>query len=265
LAITLDISAQPDGWQVLHELKADTATRAIPVIVLSIVDNKNLGYRLGACDYLIKPFDRDAILATLTHVPPRQGRLLVVDDDPQVVDLVCQLLEGEPYEIISAADGQEALEVIDHRRPDVIILDLLMPRMDGFMLIEQIQQTSQFRQIPIIVLMAKNATAARTGASRPACPHGDPETRAGSRDPHSGIARCSRRTVARLRKNNVEMADMHFRPQAIGSSSRLHLRQRCLDLRQPERAHAPKESTAVDSAARLSPPHLRYIPSPRWQ
>jgi len=161
LAITLDIlMPQPDGWQVLHELKADTATRAIPVIVLSIVDNKTLGYRLGACDYLIKPFDRDAILATLAHVPPRQGRLLVVDDDPQVMDLVCQLLEGEPYEIMSAADGQEALEAIDHRRPDVILLDLLMPRMDGFMLIEQIQQTSQLRQIPIIVLTAKTVTAA---------------------------------------------------------------------------------------------------------
>lgn len=160
LAITLDIlMPQPDGWQVLHELKADAATRAIPVIVLSIVDSKNLGYRLGACDYLIKPFDRDAILATLAHVPPRQGRLLVVDDDPQVVDLVCQLLEGEPYKIMSAADGQEALEAIDHRRPDVIILDLLMPRMDGFMLIEQIQQTSQLRQIPIIVLTAKTLTA----------------------------------------------------------------------------------------------------------
>jgi CheY-like chemotaxis protein len=144
----------------LHELKADTTTRAIPVIVLSIVDNKHLGYRLGASDYLIKPFDRDAILATLAHVPPRQGRLLVVDDDPQVVDLVCQLLEGEPYEIISAADGHEALEAIDHRSPDVIILDLLMPGMDGFMLIEQIQQTSQFRQIPIIVLTAKTLTTA---------------------------------------------------------------------------------------------------------
>jgi CheY-like chemotaxis protein len=124
------------------------------------VDNKTLGYRLGACDYLIKPFDRDAILATLAHVPPRQGRLLVVDDDPRVMDLVCQLLEGEPYEIMSAADGQEALEAIDHRRPDVILLDLLMPRIDGFMLIEQIQQTSQLRQIPVIVLTAKTLTTA---------------------------------------------------------------------------------------------------------
>jgi CheY-like chemotaxis protein len=160
LAITLDIlMPQKDGWQVLHELKADAATRAIPVIVLSIVDNKALGYRLGACDYLMKPFDRDTILAALAHVPPQQGRLLVVDDDPQVVNLVCQLLEGEPYEIISAADGQEALQAIAHRRPDVILLDLLMPRMDGFALIEQLQQDPQSQPIPVIVITAKTLTS----------------------------------------------------------------------------------------------------------
>ena len=64
--------------------------------MLSIVDNKVLGYRLGAADYLIKPFDRETILAALAHVSPQQGCLLAVDDNPQVVDLVCQLLEGEP-------------------------------------------------------------------------------------------------------------------------------------------------------------------------
>ena len=160
LAITLDIlMPQTDGWQILHELKVDSATRDIPVIVLSIVDNKDLGYRLGAFDYLMKPFDRETILAALAHVPPQQGCLLVVDDDPQVVDLVSQLLDGEPYEIMSAADGQEALEAIAHRCPDVILLDLLMPRMDGFALIEQLQQAPQAQQIPVIVLTAKTLTA----------------------------------------------------------------------------------------------------------
>jgi CheY-like chemotaxis protein len=160
LAITLDIlMPQKDGWQVLHELKADAATRDIPVIVLSIVDNKNLGYRLGAFDYLLKPFDREMILAALAHVLPPQGYLLVVDDDPQIVDLVCQLLEGEPYEIVSAADGQAALAAIARRRPDVILLDLFMPRMDGFALIEQLHQDPQSQQIPVIVLTAKTLTA----------------------------------------------------------------------------------------------------------
>jgi signal transduction histidine kinase/CheY-like chemotaxis protein len=160
LAITLDIlMPHKDGWQTLHDLKADAATREIPVIVLSIVDNKDLGYRLGAFDYLLKPFDRETILATLGHIPPHQGRLLVVDDDPQVVDLVRQLLDGEPYEIVAAPDGQEALEAIAEKRPDVILLDLLMPRMDGFGVIDHLQQDPQARQIPVIVLTAKTLTA----------------------------------------------------------------------------------------------------------
>jgi CheY-like chemotaxis protein/anti-sigma regulatory factor (Ser/Thr protein kinase) len=161
LAITLDIlMPHKDGWQILNELKVDPATRDIPIIVLSIVDNKDLGYRLGASDYLLKPFDREAILAALTRIDPlHRGRLLVVDDDPQVVDLVRQLLEDESYEVIAATDGQEALEAIAHKPPHVILLDLLMPRMDGFTVIEHLQRDPQLRQIPVIVLTAKTLTA----------------------------------------------------------------------------------------------------------
>jgi len=163
-AIILDILMSPtDGWQVLHELKADVATRDIPVVVLSIVDDKERGYRLGAFDYLVKPFDREAILGTLGRIAPvqedgRQVQLLVVDDDPRVVDLVHQLLEDEPYEIRSAADGQEALEAISRQPPHIILLDLLMPRLDGFGVIEQLRQTPQHGDIPIIVLTAKTLT-----------------------------------------------------------------------------------------------------------
>jgi CheY-like chemotaxis protein len=160
-AITLDIlMPHKDGWQLLHELKMDAATQNIPIIVLSIVDNKALGYRLGAFDYLLKPFDRETILAALTRVPSPRGRLLVVDDDPQVIDLVRQLLDGEPYEVIAAADGQEALEAISHQRPDLVLLDLLMPCLDGFAVIEHLQQDAQHRQLPVIVLTAKTLTAA---------------------------------------------------------------------------------------------------------
>jgi signal transduction histidine kinase/CheY-like chemotaxis protein/HAMP domain-containing protein len=160
-AITLDIlMPNKDGWQILYELKADPATRDIPIIVLSIVDNKDLGYRLGASDYLLKPFDREAILAALSRIdPPHRGRLLVVDDDPQVIDLVRQLLDDEPYEVIAATDGQEALEAIADQPPHVILLDLLMPRMDGFTVIEHLQREPQYRHIPVIVLTAKTLTA----------------------------------------------------------------------------------------------------------
>ena len=158
-AITLDIRMpNMDGWQVLHELKADEATRDIPVIALTIVDQKDLGYRLGAFDYLLKPFDSDAILSTLARIPPSQGRLLVVDDDPNVADMVRQFLDGEPYEIEVAMDGLEAIEAIDRRRPDIILLDLLMPRLDGFGVFEHLQQHPEHCDIPVIVLTAKTLT-----------------------------------------------------------------------------------------------------------
>jgi CheY-like chemotaxis protein len=119
------------------------------------VDGKELGYRLGAADYLLKPFDREAIVAVLGRMPSPPSRLLVVDDDPQVVDLVRQLLEGEPYEVAAAADGEEALAAIVRRRPDVILLDLLMPGVDGFAVIEHLQQNAGGRTIPVIVLTAR--------------------------------------------------------------------------------------------------------------
>jgi PAS domain S-box-containing protein len=161
LAIMLDIRMpHKDGWQLLHELKTDATTRDIPIIVLSIVDNKALGYQLGAFDYLLKPFDQETILTALTRIPLQRGRLLVVDDDPQVVDLVRQLLEGEPYEVVAAADGQEALEAITLQRPDIVLLDLLMPRLDGFAVIEHLRRDAQYCQLPVIVFTAKTLTAA---------------------------------------------------------------------------------------------------------
>ena len=159
MAITLDIlMPEKDGWRVLHELKADSATRDIPVIMLSIVDQKDLGFRLGASDYLVKPFQRDEIVRALATVTRVEGRLLVADDDPMVVDLVRQLLESEDYRIDAAADGEQALTMIRERRPDVVLLDLLMPRLDGFAVIEALQRDPASRGIPIVVLTAKSLT-----------------------------------------------------------------------------------------------------------
>jgi CheY-like chemotaxis protein len=122
------------------------------------VDQKDLGYRLGAVDYLLKPFDREAILTALARISPHRGRLLVVDDDPQVVDLVRQLLEDQSYEIQSASDGEEALEEIARQRPDVVLLDLLMPRLDGFGVIEALRHDPRYQDIPVVVLTAKALT-----------------------------------------------------------------------------------------------------------
>lgn len=164
LAITLDIMMpQKDGWQVLHELKADPVTRHIPIIVLSIVDNKALGYQLGASDYLVKPLDAESVLATLRRFAPPVAdggrRLLVVDDDPHVADMVRQMLEGTVFQVETAENGRIALEAIIQHPPDVILLDLLMPQVDGFGVIEQLRQKAEYGRIPIIVLTAKSLTS----------------------------------------------------------------------------------------------------------
>jgi len=173
-AITLDIiMPNKDGWQVLHDLKTQPATRDVPVILITIVDTKALGYQLGAADYLVKPLDRAALLAALDRIAQVNGgvaprRLLIVDDDPNVVDMVRQQLSETPHEVESAADGVAALAAIDRRRPDAILLDLLMPRLDGFGLIEQLRQQPDHAGIPILVLTAKTLSseeAARLEAS----------------------------------------------------------------------------------------------------
>jgi len=163
-AITLDIMMpKKDGWQVLHELKADSDTRDIPVIMLSIVDKKALGYRLGAADYLVKPLEEQDVLTALKRlavkndgVPPK--RILIVDDDTKVIDMINQLLEDSDYVIESAQDGKAALEMMRRDPPDAVLLDLLMPRLDGFGLIERLQNIPRLSQIPVIVLTAKSLT-----------------------------------------------------------------------------------------------------------
>jgi CheY-like chemotaxis protein len=161
-AITLDIMMpQKDGWQVLYDLKSDPATRDIPVIMLSIVDKKALGYRLGAADYLLKPLEAEAVLNALKRLAHLNGRaikrLLVVDDDPYVHDLARQVL-GEHYQLDHAPDGVAALEAVQHQRPDAILLDLMMPRLDGFGVIELLQHNPEYGNIPIVVITAKTLT-----------------------------------------------------------------------------------------------------------
>ena len=159
-AVVLDIlMPQKDGWQVLHQLKADPETRDIPIIVLSIVDQKDLGFRLGASDYLLKPPDRDALIGALRRVAAPPCRLLVADDDPLVPDLIRQLLEDLGCEIEAAGDGRVALAMLAKRRPDVLLLDLLMPNLDGFGVLEQLAQNPALAGLPVIVLTAKTLTS----------------------------------------------------------------------------------------------------------
>jgi len=160
-AITLDVVMPgTDGWQVLRALKADPSTRDIPVILVSIVDQKNFGFRLGAADYVVKPFDHDALIGAVARVAPHCRRILVVDDDPNIVEIIRQSLEGESCTIDWAPDGVAGLERIAEVRPSVILLDLLMPRMDGLAFLDALQADTVHSDIPVIVLTAKFLTDA---------------------------------------------------------------------------------------------------------
>jgi len=162
-AILLDIVMPgTDGWQVLHDLKEDPATTNIPVILLTIVDKKALGFRLGASAYLLKPLDPAAVTEAINRVVGKgdhpQKRVLVVDDDPNVADMLRQVLPEADFEIAAAADGIAGLESIENFHPDILLLDMVMPRLDGFGVIERLQASAEWRNLPIIVLTAKDLT-----------------------------------------------------------------------------------------------------------
>jgi CheY-like chemotaxis protein/anti-sigma regulatory factor (Ser/Thr protein kinase) len=163
-AITLDIMMpRKDGWQVLHDLKNDPLTKDIPVIMLTIVDNKAMGLRLGAADYLVKPLNEDLVIKSLERVAKNNGgemakQLLLVDDDEKVHDLIKQMFAGQSLNIEIAKNGKLALQKTAKSVPDVILLDLLMPVMDGFQFIEKIKENEALQNIPIIVLTAKSLT-----------------------------------------------------------------------------------------------------------
>ncbi|MGD8983883.1 MAG: response regulator [Desulfobacteraceae bacterium] len=164
-AIILDIMMpQRDGWEVLNHLKADPGTRHIPIIVLSIIDNRELGFSLGAFDYLVKPFDKEATMAVLKRIPRSHAkRVLVVDDEPDTVDLLTQILQDEGYQIKGAYSGEEALGALGVASYDIILLDLLMPEMDGFEVIQRVRANPRWRDIPIVVVTAKDLTDSEWG------------------------------------------------------------------------------------------------------
>jgi CheY-like chemotaxis protein len=163
-AILLDILMPgADGWQVLHDLKNDPATADIPVILLTIVDKKALGFQLGAAAYLLKPLDPVAVREALERVilpddhHPR--RVLVVDDDPNIADMLRQFLPESDFSLESALDGEAGLRAIEAQPPDILLLDLLMPKLDGFGVIERLRADPSTRDLPIIVISAKDLTA----------------------------------------------------------------------------------------------------------
>jgi signal transduction histidine kinase/CheY-like chemotaxis protein len=161
-AVTLDIMMPDlDGWTVLAAIKGDPALAATPVVLMSIVDQKNRGYALGAADYLVKPVDRTKLVETLTAIcGSTAGGALLVDDDEVVRRSVRQALEPIGWQVTEAENGQVAVEVLTAARPDVIILDLMMPKMDGFEFLNELRARPPWQDVPVVVITAKDLTEA---------------------------------------------------------------------------------------------------------
>ncbi len=161
-AIILDVLMPGmDGWAVLSALKADPILADIPVVMLTIMDDKSLGYALGAADYLTKPIDRDRLVSVLhKYVPQRSAQpILVVEDDPTTRDMLRRLLEKEGWQVDEAENGRIGLERVALRPPGLVLLDLMMPEMDGFEFVSRLRQHSEWRSIPVVVVTAKDITA----------------------------------------------------------------------------------------------------------
>jgi CheY-like chemotaxis protein len=162
-AITLDVMMPGmDGWQVLGELKGDPVTCDIPVIIVTVVEDRNLAYSLGAAEYLTKPVDRERLTSVLRRhrcfSPPCP--VLVVEDEADQRQLLCKLLEREGWEVFTAENGVDALEQLRRKPVELIILDLLMPEMDGFEFVAALRQNSDWNKIPVIVLTSRDLTEA---------------------------------------------------------------------------------------------------------
>ncbi len=162
-AITLDVVMPGmDGWAVLAALKADPELARIPVIVLTMMDDKAMGFALGAVDYLTKPLSRDQLAAAVKRlrVAGSTEPVLIVDDDPSVRELVRRALEKEGVAVAEAGHGRAGLAEVARRRPGLILLDLMMPELDGFGFLEELRRVPAWRDIPVIVLTAKELTDA---------------------------------------------------------------------------------------------------------
>ncbi len=164
-AITLDIMLpKKDGWQVMQELKSFPDTCDIPIIIISIIDNQSLGFSMGALGYLVKPIDKDQLTGILNNLElasnskKTAGKILVIDDKEEDIKLVESILRNEGFNILKAEDGAKGFFMAIEERPDLIILDLLMPGMSGFDVMTALQDHPEAKKIPVIISTIKDLT-----------------------------------------------------------------------------------------------------------
>ncbi|HEY0035589.1 MAG TPA: response regulator [Longimicrobium sp.] len=161
-AITLDVMMpEMDGWSVLKALKADAQLRNIPVVMLTMVDDPERGFALGAAEYATKPVDRHRLSATVRKYahPGPESLVLVVEDDPATRAVMRNILAKEGWRMCEAVNGRAGLECMEAERPALILLDLMMPEMDGFEFADQVRRNPEWRNVPIVVVTAHDLSA----------------------------------------------------------------------------------------------------------
>jgi CheY-like chemotaxis protein len=159
--ITLDIIMPDlDGWSVLKALKADSDLCDIPVVLVTIMRDRDLGFALGAADYITKPLDREMLMRVVGRHVRGNGRpqVLVVDDDPKTREMLRRTLQKAGCTVAEAANGSEAIEALERAKPALILLDLMMPGMDGFEVLERLHGEDTWREVPVIIVTAKDLT-----------------------------------------------------------------------------------------------------------
>ena len=160
-AITLDVMMPGmDGWEVLTALKKDPELAVIPILLCTILDDRSMGFALGASEFVTKPIDRNHLVALLRKHARGQspGRVLLVEDDPVAREMFARLMQEEGWVVAEAENGRTALERLADGRPELILLDLMMPELDGFEFVHELRKIEANRSIPIIVVTARELT-----------------------------------------------------------------------------------------------------------
>lgn len=162
-AITLDIMMPGyDGWQVLNDLKKDSETRDIPVIICSIIEEQERGFSLGAANYLLKPILEEDLLDAINQLngDGRIKEVLIVDDDQNSLRLMEKIFQGhKQYKVILAEGGRQGWDMITSHAPQALILDLFMPEMDGFTILEKMRENAKLRDVPVVVVSGGDLSA----------------------------------------------------------------------------------------------------------
>jgi CheY-like chemotaxis protein len=160
--ITLDLlMPNIDGFTIAELLKQNPSTKNIPIVIISAIFEKERAFKLGISDYITKPFDPSELFNSIKKIEEnitgqmQKKKILVVDDDPDISSVLALSLNEQSYNVLNAYDGLQAVAAAKREKPDMIILDLMLPEMDGFEVLKKIKSDSETMQIPIIIITGR--------------------------------------------------------------------------------------------------------------